>query len=98
MDIFVKRINKLIEENKITKYKLAKEIGANKQSVIWWCNGTNEPKISSLYKIAVYFDVSADYLIGLEDEAGGKILTNKMQSINEIHNEGGIISNSFNNK
>ena len=73
MEVFVERLNKLIKDNKITKYKLAKDIGVSKQAVLWWCDGINEPKISYLQKLATYFDVSADYLLGLEDETGAKI-------------------------
>ena len=73
MQIFVERLNKLIEENKITKYRLAKDLEVSKQAVLWWCDGVNEPKISYLKKIAEYFDVSADYLVGLEDETGTKL-------------------------
>ncbi len=76
MDIFVARLNKLLEENKITKYKLAKDINVSKQTVLFWCDGTNEPKISYLKSLAVYFDVSADYLLGLEPETGEKISNN----------------------
>lgn len=72
MDIFTNRLNKLLQENKMTKYRLAKEINVSKQAVLFWCDGTNEPKISYLQKIALLFDVSADYLIGLEDETGTK--------------------------
>lgn len=75
MDIFSKRLNKLIIENKITKYKLAKDLNVNKQTVIFWCDGVNLPKINYLYDLAIYFNVSADYLIGLEDEQGNKITT-----------------------
>ena len=67
MDIFAKRLNQLIKENKITKYRLAKDIGVNRQSVVFWSEGINEPSISHLHKLAVYFDVSADYLLGLEN-------------------------------
>lgn len=73
MQIFIDRLNKLIEENKITKYRLAKDIGVSKQAVLWWCDGVNEPKISYLKKIAEYFEVSCDYLLGLEDETGTKL-------------------------
>ncbi len=73
MDIFSKRLNKLIKENKITRYKLAKDLGVNKQTVIFWCDGVNIPKINYLYDLCVYFGISADYLIGLEDEQGNKI-------------------------
>ncbi|MDE6613716.1 MAG: helix-turn-helix transcriptional regulator [Clostridia bacterium] len=71
--MFVDRLNKLIEENKITRYRLAKDLGVSKQAVLWWCDGVNEPKISYLKKIAEYFDVSCDYLLGLEDESGTKL-------------------------
>jgi len=73
VDIFAKRLNKLIGENKITRYKLAKDLGVNKQTVIFWAEGINEPKISYLLMLAQYFDVTADYLIGLENEDGTKI-------------------------
>lgn len=86
MDIFVIRLNKLIEENKITKYKLAKDLNVSKQSVLFWCDGTNEPRISVLRQLAVYFDVSADYLLGLEDEGGGKY----NNSFNNFNNSGNV--------
>lgn len=68
MDIFTVRLNTLIKENKITKYKLAKDIKCSKQSVCNWCDGVSEPKITYLKIIAEYFDVSSDYLIGLSDQ------------------------------
>lgn len=71
--IFSIRLSRLIDEHKITKYKLAKDLGVNKQTVIFWCDNVNIPKINYLHDIAVYFDVSADYLIGLEDENGNII-------------------------
>lgn len=73
MRIFADRLNKLLEENGITKYKFAKDIGVNKQTVAFWCDEVNEPKISYLRLIAEYFDVSADYLLGLENDDGTKV-------------------------
>ncbi len=73
MDVFAIRLNKLIKENQITRYRLAKDIKCSKQSVINWCEGISEPKISYIRILAQYFDVSADYLLGLEDETGGKL-------------------------
>jgi len=68
MEVFVSRLNELIKEKGITRYKLAKELGVNNQTIAFWANGVNEPKISYLYKLAVYFDVSSDFLLGLENE------------------------------
>ena len=72
MEIFVQRLNKLLKENGVTRYRLAKEIGVSNQAVLLWCDGINEPKISYLKSIAEFFEVTADYLIGLEDENGTK--------------------------
>lgn len=65
MEVFATRLKLLLKEHGMSMYRLAKEIGVNKQTVIFWCNGTNEPKISYLKKIALYFDVSADYLLDI---------------------------------
>jgi transcriptional regulator with XRE-family HTH domain len=67
MNVFVNRLNELIKEKGITRYKLAKDLNVNKQTVIFWADGINEPKISYLVQLAKYFDVSADYLLGLTD-------------------------------
>lgn len=72
MKIFEERLNKLLSENGISRYKLAKDLGVSKQTVAFWCDGVNEPKISYLKKIAEYFYVSADYLLGLENYDGSK--------------------------
>ncbi len=70
MEIFAKNLNQLLSENKISRYKFAKDIGVNKQTVSFWCEEVNEPKISYLKKIAEYFDVSADFLLGLKTYDG----------------------------
>ncbi len=73
MDIFSKRLNQLLKENKTTKYRLAKDLQCSKQSVCNWCDGFSEPKINYLRKLACYFDTTSDYLLGLEDETGKRI-------------------------
>ena len=72
MKAFTERLNKLLKENGISKYRLAKDLGVSKQTVSFWCDGINEPKISYLKKMAEYFCVSADYLLGLENYDGSK--------------------------
>lgn len=76
MDIFAIRLNTLIKESNITKYRLAKDLQCSKQSVCNWCDGISEPKITYIREIANYFSVSADYLLGMEDEAGSKTYNN----------------------
>lgn len=86
MQIFTIRLNNLLKENKITKYRLAKDLKLGKATILNWCNGINEPKATQIAEIATYFDVSADYLLGLEDESGAKTYINN--SFNNFNNNG----------
>ena len=47
--------------------QLAKELNTTDAAISNWENEINEPKISYLKAIAVYFNVSTDYLLGLEN-------------------------------
>lgn len=38
-----------------------------------WEQGRTEPDINTIKKLCKIFDVSADYLLGLEDESGTKL-------------------------
>lgn len=67
MDIFAIRLNSLIKENNITRYKLAKDLQIGKATVLNWCDGSNEPKVTQIRMLAKYFDVTSDYLLGLEN-------------------------------
>ncbi len=47
--------------------QLAKALNTTDAAISNWENGINEPKISYLKSIALYFGVTSDYLLGLED-------------------------------
>lgn len=76
MEIFSIRLNKLLQENRITMYRLAKDFQCSKATITNWCYGYCEPRATEIARLATYFNVSADYLLGLEDEAGGKTYNN----------------------
>lgn len=73
MEIFSIRLNQLLKENKISMYKLAKDFKCSKSTITNWCYGLNEPRATDIARLAIYFDVSSDYLLGLEDEGGAKV-------------------------
>ncbi len=52
-----------------------------------WEQGRTQPDIENIRKLCVIFEVSADYLLNLEDESGRKIYIN-----NSFNN-----NNNFNN-
>ena len=67
MRIFSERLKELREEKKLSMKQLANKIGTTDAAISNWENQINEPKISYLKEIAIFFDVSTDYLLGLED-------------------------------
>jgi len=58
------RIKKLRQEKGVYQADLAKYLGLKQQTISAYENGTNEPDLKTLNKIAKYYDVSIDYLIG----------------------------------
>lgn len=49
--------------------KIAKEIGFSRKEIESWCD-SKIPQIWNLIKLALFFDVTVDWLIGLENEEG----------------------------
>ncbi len=59
-------LKKLRTAQKISQSDLAKLLGVTKQCVSNWENDNIQPSVDMLIKIANYFSVSTDYLLGLE--------------------------------
>ncbi len=68
MDTFSKRLKELRTDNNLSMKDLAKKIDATDAAISNWENNINEPKISYIIRLCNYFDVSADYILGLKDE------------------------------
>ena len=67
MQIFGERLKELRKAKGITTIELAKQLQTSNSIISLWENNKRVATIDNLYKIARFFDVSADYLIGLED-------------------------------
>ena len=65
MSDFSKLLRKLRDERKKTQNEVALSIGTTQQSFRRYESGERLPDIEILQKLAEYFDVSADYLLGL---------------------------------
>ena len=65
--VFAQRLRDLIDERNLTLPELAEQLNTTRQSIGQWKNGDTVPNIIMLKTIAEYFNVSADYLIGIED-------------------------------
>lgn len=69
--MFWERLSALIKERDISASGLAKQIGLSNSAAVKWKKGAI-PDSSTLQKIADYFNVSVDYLLGKEKEPSGK--------------------------
>lgn len=55
----------LMDSNNVKRDDIAKELGVSSVAIGQYYNGDTLPSIENLIKIARYFDVSTDYLLGL---------------------------------
>ncbi len=66
--IIMKVIKEMRIENNITQKQLAQAIGTNETTIVRWESGQSEPSAYYLAKLAKFFHVSADFLLGLEND------------------------------
>lgn len=64
---FGERLKQLREEANLTMEQLAVSLGTKKQTISRYENNQREPEYATLIKIAQFFNVSTDYLLGLKD-------------------------------
>lgn len=69
----IKNLKLLRQNYKISQQQLADVIGVSQQSINKYENHNIEPDIETLMKMADYFCVSVDYLIGHSDEHGADV-------------------------
>lgn len=62
-----KRIKELRKDKGLTQTQLAKQISSTQDTISLWELGKSYPDIINLIKLAKYFAVSTDYLLGLEE-------------------------------
>ena len=68
VQICAERMKTLREERGLTMDELAEEIGMSPCSVYYYEHSKHVPNIITLIKFAMYFGVSTDYLLGMEEQ------------------------------
>lgn len=63
----------LLQRNNISTYKVSKDTGISQSVLSAWKTGISTPKQDKMQKIAEYFGVSIDYLMGNETDSNSKI-------------------------
>ncbi len=67
METFGERLRYLRLEKNLGQIQLAKQLEVGKSIISSWELGICEPTLSKLIAIAKFFEVSIDYLAGLEE-------------------------------
>lgn len=86
--MFGKRLASLRKQKGLTQYELADALGFSRGQIANYEQGSREPDFETLQKIARFFQVSTDYLLGLTDAPTPYYL----EQHHEVHVAGEIIS------
>lgn len=67
MRIFAERLKELRLEKNLSRSKLADELFVSERLICYWENGERECSFEMLIKIADFFGVTIDYILGKSD-------------------------------
>jgi len=65
--MFAKRLKELRGEKGLSQKELAQFLNVSKQNISDWENAKSATNFEMLAKVAKFFEVTTDYLLGLED-------------------------------
>lgn len=66
--MFAERLKALRKERKLTQIQLAQTFNVANGTIAMWETGKREPDFDTTSRIADFFQVSVDYLLGRDDE------------------------------
>lgn len=67
MDIFAVRLREQRLEKGLKQKQLAEAVGTTDDSIYSWEKGRSQPSVEQIRLLCKCLNISADYLIGLED-------------------------------
>jgi transcriptional regulator with XRE-family HTH domain len=68
LKVFAERLKRLREETGDNSRKVASALGLSTSTYLYYEQEKTQPNLDTLVKIAKYFNVSVDYLLGLKNE------------------------------
>ena len=66
-NIFGIRLRELRIQRKLSQKELSEELGVGRPTITQYETGSKKPSLKMVIKIADYFDMSIDYLIGRKE-------------------------------
>lgn len=67
-EVFAKRLQEELEDQNMSQAELASQLGRRRSAVNKWIRNGMFPEVQTIIKICDVLYVSADYLLGLDDE------------------------------
>ena len=64
---FAEKLKGLRQEKGVGQNKMAEDLGVSNASISYWETGKQIPSAEVIYKMAKYFNVSADYILGITE-------------------------------
>lgn len=68
MNSFKERIKELRQEKGISRKQLAQKLFVSERLISYWENGKRECDFDMLISLSKFFQVSVDYLLGVEND------------------------------
>ena len=84
---FIKKLSILLEEKNITQRELAEKINVTEVTISRYLSGERSPRIEIVSKIAEFFGVSIDSLLGKEETANIDTNDEKLMAFWEEYKE-----------
>lgn len=88
---FKERFTEALIESGLKQKDLAKLLQIDPANITNWKSGKNVPSIDLLYELCKILKISADYLIGIEDENGIKIFETNNKTYNNFGTHNGNV-------
>ncbi|MCL2861820.1 MAG: helix-turn-helix domain-containing protein [Firmicutes bacterium] len=67
-------IKDLRRQKNLTQEELAKALDCTHSRISYWESGKRLPDYDALKRLSLFFDVPADYLLGITDEDGTRLI------------------------
>ena len=67
MKVFGERVKQTLKETGITQRQMAEHLNVQTSTLCEWLNDHNEPPMQMIVEIAVFLEVSTDFLLGLKE-------------------------------
>lgn len=74
---FAERLKELMQSEQISRRALSVKTGLQRKSILNWLEGKYFPRYDALIKLADFFNVSVDYLLGISEFNESKVVLSK---------------------